>query len=146
MLDEYLDPPSKASDTMRSKLRHSEVISVELVERESMYHDRGVITVTEQNRLYDRDVYSYYYEPIRVNTYRIAGKLVLGDIVFDSELVEAYGRELVEQLVEKAKRVWRLQLSPVRRSREERYPDVELVLEFKDDKVKVDIYVKYPKG
>lgn len=131
---------------MRSRLRHNEVISIELAERGSIYHSRGVITVTEQNRLYDKDAYPYYYEPIRVNTYRIAGELVLGDIVFDDKLVEVYGKELVEQLVEEAKKIWRLQLPPVKKSREEIYPDVELILEFKGNKVKVDILVKYPES
>jgi len=129
---------------MKSKLTHSDVISIELSEREGLYHNRSIITVTEQNKTYDRDIYPYYYEPIKVNTYRIAGKLVLRSIVFDKKLEEVFGKETIEQLIEEAKRIQRLQLPPVKKDNEERYPDIELTLDFLDEEVKVDIFVKYP--
>lgn len=130
---------------MRSKLTHSDVVSVELSERNEFYYNRGIVTVTEQNKVYDRDFYPYYYEPIRVNTYRIAGKLILRNIAFDKKLEEVLGRETVEQLIEEAKRIQRLQLLPVKRdSNGERYPDIEIILDFQGEEVKVDIFVKYP--
>lgn len=129
---------------MKSKLTHSDVISIELSEKEVFYHERSIVTVTEQNKTYDRDIYPYYYEPVKVNTYRIAGKLVLRSIVFDKKLEEVFGRETIEQLIEEAKRIQRLQLPPVKRNNEERYPDIELTLDFQDKEVKVDIFVKYP--
>ena len=128
---------------MKSKLTHSDVISIELSEKEVFYHERSIVTVTEQNKTYDRDIYPYYYEPVKVNTYRIAGKLVLRSIVFDKKLEEVFGRETIEQLIEEAKRIQRLQLPPVKRNNEERYPDIELTLDFQDKEVKVDIFVKY---
>ena len=128
---------------MKSKLTHSDVISIELSEKEVFYHERSIVTVTEQNKTYDRDIYPYYYEPVKVNTYRIAGKLVLRSIVFDKKLEEVFGRETIEQLIEEAKRIQRLQLPPVKRNNEERYPDIELTLDFQDKEEKVDIFVKY---
>ena len=129
---------------MKSKLTHRDVVSIELSEREGLYHSRSIITVTEQNKTYDRDIYPYYYEPIKVNTYRIAGKLVLRSIVFDKKLEEVFGKETIEQLIEEAERIQRLQLPPVKKDNEERYPDIELTLDFLDEEVKVDIFVKYP--
>lgn len=129
---------------MKSKLTHSDVISIELSEREGFYYNRSIITVTEHNKTYDKDIYPYYYEPIRVNTYRIAGKLVLRSIVFDKKLEEVLGRDTIEQLIEEAKRIQRLQLPSVKRDNEERYPDIELILDFQDEEVKVDIFVRYP--
>jgi len=129
---------------MKSKLTHSDVISIELSVREGLYHNRSIITVTEQNKTYDRDIYPYYYEPIKVNTYRIAGKLVLRSIAFDKKLEEVFGKETIEQLIEEAKRIQRLQLPLVKKDNEERYPDIELTLDFRDEEVKIDIFVKYP--
>ncbi len=130
---------------MKSRITHRDVISIELGEREGLYHNRSIITVTEQNKIQDRDIYTYYYEPIRVNTYRIAGNLVLGDIVFDEEIAKVYGEEVVEQIVSEAKRVWRLQFPPIEKGNDEIYPDVEIILDFHGDEVKIDIFVKYPR-
>ncbi len=130
---------------MRSRITHRDVISVEIGEREGLYHNRGIITVTEQNKVQDIDTYTYYYEPIRVNTYRVAGDVVLRDIVFDEKVVEVYGREVVEHLIEEAKRIWRLQLPPIGKDDGEVYPDVEIILDFQGEVVKIDILVKYPR-
>ncbi len=130
---------------MQSKLRHHDVISIEIDEREQN-NLKGAIIVVEENKLTeDFRNYYFYIEPTKINIYKVKEKPRLIDIVFDDQLKEFYGEEKTRKLREAALITNRLELSPILVGDKTSYPDIELEITFTNKEALVKVTVKYPK-
>ncbi len=130
---------------MYSRLKHYDVISIEIDEREQN-ELKGAIIVVEENKLTeDFRNYYFYIEPTKINVYKVREKPRLIDIVFDEKLVEFYGKEKTRKLREAALITNKLELSPVLVGDKTLYPEAILDVTFTDKEAQVKVTVKYPK-
>ncbi len=130
---------------MQSKLKHHDVISIEIDEREQN-NLKGAIIVVEENKLIgDFRNYYFYTEPAKINIYKVKEKPRLLDVVFDNQLKEFYGEEKTRKLREAALITNRLELPPVIVGGKTSYPDIELEIEFTGKEALVKVTVKYPR-
>ncbi len=129
---------------MKSKIRHYDVISIEIDEREQD-DIKGAIIVVEENKLTeDFRNYYFYIEPTKTNIYKVKEKPRLIDVVFDDQMREFYGENKIRKLREAALVTNRLELSPVLIGDKTVYPDAELEITFTGKEALVKVNIKYP--
>ena len=129
---------------MKSKIRHYDVISIEIDEREQD-DIKGAIIVVEENKLTeDFRNYYFYIEPTKTNIYKVKEKPRLIDVVFDDQLRDFYGENKIRKLREAALITNRLELSPVLIGDKTVYPDAELEITFTGKEALVKVNIKYP--